>query len=306
MVVVVREGGFGGGTAIVIGRLGRLGREVWRRPSLLIPLLIILLTLAGAVLAPYVTSYSPTRAVPGSQLLAIGSPGHALGTDQLGRDVLTRILFGSRVAWSVGLMVSLLSIVSGVVLGGLAFYASGWLDTVISRFIDGVLAFPALLLALILAAVLGPSTRTGIIALAIVYTPLTARVMRSAVLSERQLDYVAVSRGLGNREIVTLVRHVLINTTPPMLVVGAVVASRSIIIESSLSFLGAGTQPPTAAWGLMIGEARELMLIFPMLVVVPAIVLSGTVLAINLFADALGDALDVNTRSIRGNGGGAL
>lgn len=303
---MVREGGFGGGTAIVIGRLGRLGREVWRRPSLLIPLLIILLTLAGAVLAPYVTSYSPTRAVPGSQLLAIGSPGHALGTDQLGRDVLTRILFGSRVAWSVGLMVSLLSIVSGVVLGGLAFYASGWLDTVISRFIDGVLAFPALLLALILAAVLGPSTRTGIIALAIVYTPLTARVMRSAVLSERQLDYVAVSRGLGNREIVTLVRHVLINTTPPMLVVGAVVASRSIIIESSLSFLGAGTQPPTAAWGLMIGEARELMLIFPMLVVVPAIVLSGTVLAINLFADALGDALDVNTRSIRGNGGGAL
>lgn len=303
---MVREGGFGGGTAIVIGRLGRLGREVWRRPSLLIPLLIILLTLAGAVLAPYVTSYSPTRAVPGSQLLAIGSPGHVLGTDQLGRDVLTRILFGSRVAWSVGLMVSLLSIVSGVVLGGLAFYASGWLDTVISRFIDGVLAFPALLLALILAAVLGPSTRTGIIALAIVYTPLTARVMRSAVLSERQLDYVAVSRGLGNREIVTLVRHVLINTTPPMLVVGAVVASRSIIIESSLSFLGAGTQPPTAAWGLMIGEARELMLIFPMLVVVPAIVLSGTVLAINLFADALGDALDVNTRSIRGNGGGAL
>lgn len=303
---MVREGGFGGGTAIVIGRLGRLGREVWRRPSLLIPLLIILLTLAGAVLAPYVTSYSPTRAVPGSQLLAIGSPGHVLDTDQLGRDVLTRILFGSRVAWSVGLMVSLLSIVSGVVLGGLAFYASGWLDTVISRFIDGVLAFPALLLALILAAVLGPSTRTGIIALAIVYTPLTARVMRSAVLSERQLDYVAVSRGLGNREIVTLVRHVLINTTPPMLVVGAVVASRSIIIESSLSFLGAGTQPPTAAWGLMIGEARELMLIFPMLVVVPAIVLSGTVLAINLFADALGDALDVNTRSIRGNGGGAL
>lgn len=303
---MVREGGFGGGTAIVIGRLGRLGREVWRRPSLLIPLLIILLTLAGAVLAPYVTSYSPTRAVPGSQLLAIGSPGHVLGTDQLGRDVLTRILFGSRVAWSVGLMVSLLSIVSGVVLGGFAFYASGWLDTVISRFIDGVLAFPALLLALILAAVLGPSTRTGIIALAIVYTPLTARVMRSAVLSERQLDYVAVSRGLGNREIVTLVRHVLINTTPPMLVVGAVVASRSIIIESSLSFLGAGTQPPTAAWGLMIGEARELMLIFPMLVVVPAIVLSGTVLAINLFADALGDALDVNTRSIRGSGGGAL
>jgi ABC-type dipeptide/oligopeptide/nickel transport system permease subunit len=285
---------------------GGMIRELARRPSLLIPLLIILATLAAALLAPYATDFSPTRAVPGSQLLPVGTSGHLLGTDQLGRDVLTRILYGARVAWMVAILVSLLSIVAGVILGGLAFYASGWLDAVISRFIDGVLAFPALLLALILAAVLGPSTRTGIIALAIVYTPLTARVMRSAVLAERGLDYVAVSRGLGNREGVTLVRHVLINTVPPMLVVGAVVASRSIIIESSLSFLGAGTQPPTAAWGLMIGEARELMLIFPALVVVPAAVLSVTVLAINLFADALGDALDVNTRSIRGQGRGAL
>jgi ABC-type dipeptide/oligopeptide/nickel transport system permease subunit len=295
-----------GGVSALPARLGRLVGEVVRRPSIFIPLLIIILTLVGAVLAPYVTPYSPTRAVPGSQLLPVGSPGHLLGTDQLGRDVLTRILYGARVAWQVGLWVSATSIVFGVVLGGLSFYASGWLDSVISRFIDGILAFPALLLALILAAILGPSTRTGIVALAIVYTPLTARVMRSAVLSERQLDYVSVSRGLGNREIVTLVRHVLINTTPPMLVVGAVVASRSIIIESSLSFLGAGTQPPTAAWGLMIGEARELMLIFPMLLVVPAAVLSGTVLAINLFADAVGDALDVNIRSARGNAGGAL
>ena len=277
-----------------------------RRPSLLLPLLVILVTLFAALLAPQLTDLSPTRAVPGSQLLPVGTSGHPLGTDQLGRDVLTRILYGSRVAWTVGLLVSGLSILAGVVLGGLAFYASGWLDSTISRLIDGILAFPALLLALILAAILGPSTRTGIIALAVVYTPLTARVMRSAVLTERNLDYVAVSRGLGNREIVTLVRHVLINTVPPMLVVGAVVASRSIIIESSLSFLGAGTQPPTAAWGLMIGEARELMLVFPALVVVPAVVLSVTVLAINLFADALGDALDVNTRSIRGHGKASL
>lgn len=281
----------------VFGSIATLGR-----PSLLIPLLIILATLAAAILAPYVTELSPTRAVPGSQLLPVGTPGHPLGTDQLGRDVLTRILYGSRVAWSVGLLVSGLSLVAGVIIGGLAFYASGWLDAVLSRIIDGILAFPALLLALILAAVLGPSTRTGVIALAIVYTPLTARVMRSAVLAERGLDYVAVSRGLGNRDLVTLVRHVLVNTVPPMLVVGAVVASRSIIVESSLSFLGAGTQPPTAAWGLMIGEARQLMLVFPALVVVPAAVLSVTVLAINLFADALGDALDVNTRSIRSQG----
>lgn len=292
------------GASAVVGFLLRILRELRRRPSLLVPLIVIMVTLAGAVLAPVLTPFDPTRAVPGSQLQPIGSPDHLLGTDQLGRDVLTRLLYGSRVAWTVGVSVSTLSIVAGLVLGGLAFYASGWLDAAISRFIDGILAFPALLLALVLAAVLGPSTRTGIIALAIVYTPLTARVMRSAVLSERELDYVSVSRGLGNREIVTLVRHVIINTLPPMLVVGAVVTSRSIIVESSLSFLGAGTQPPTAAWGLMIGEAREIMLLYPALVVVPAVVLSLTVLCINLFADALGDALDVNTRSIRSARGG--
>jgi len=277
----------------------RVVRELWHRPSMLIPLAIILVTLAAAVLAPILTPYNPTRAVPGSQLQPLGADGHLLGTDQLGRDVLTRLLYGARLAWIVGVSVSTTSILFGLVLGGLAFYASGWMDTIISRLIDGVLAFPALLLALVLAAILGPSTRTGIVALAIVYTPLTARVMRSAVLGERELDYVSVSRGLGNREIVTLVRHVAINTMPPMLVVGAVVTSRSIIVESSLSFLGAGTQPPAAAWGLMIGEARDVMLLYPALVVVPAIVLSVTVLSINLFADALGDALDVNTRSIR-------
>jgi ABC-type dipeptide/oligopeptide/nickel transport system permease subunit len=292
------------GMPALIAFMLRLLAEIRRRPSVFVPLTVIVLTLLAAILAPQLTAYDPTRAAPGSQLQPIGSPGHPLGTDQLGRDVLTRILYGARVAWVVGASVSVLSIVAGMVLGGLAFYASGWLDTVLSRFIDGILAFPALLLALVLAAVLGPSTRTGIVALAIVYTPLTARVMRSAVLAERQLDYVSVSRGLGNREIVTLLRHVVINTLPPMLVVGAVVTSRSIIVESSLSFLGAGTQPPTAAWGLMIGEARQVMLLYPALLVVPAVVLSLTVLSINLFADALGDALDVNTRSIRSARGG--
>lgn len=266
--------------------------------------LVLLILLAG-LLAPVLVDVDPTRAVPVDSLLPLGSEGHPLGTDQLGRDVLARVLYGARLAWGVGAAVSGLSLLAGVLLGSLSFFATGWLDTAVSRLVDGVLAFPALLLALVLAAVLGPSTRTGIIALAIVYTPLMARVMRSTVLSERGLDYVKVSRGLGNRELTTLVRHVLRNTVPPMLVVAAVVLSRSIIVESSLSFLGAGTQPPAASWGLMIGEARTVMLTYPRLVIVPAVTLSVTVLAINLFADALGDLFDARTTG-GAIGGGAV
>ena len=181
--------------------------------------------------------------------------------------------------------------------GPASFSASSWVDGLVTRFVDGVLAFPPILLALVLAAIMGPSTKTGIIALAIVYTPLTARIMRSSVLAEKSLDYVNVSRGLGHRPSWTLWRHVVPNTLGPMLVVGTVVVSRSIIVESSLSFLGAGTQPPAAAWGLMIAEGRDLMLVNPILIVIPAIVLSATVLSINLFADGIADMLDVDTTS---------
>lgn len=267
---------------------------------------VVVGTLLAALLAPLLTPYDPGRAVPLDRLLDFGAPGHVLGTDQLGRDILARLLFGARIAWQVGVSVSALSLVFGMILGSLSFFSSGWLDAVVTRLIDGVLAFPPILLALVLAAVIGPSTRTGIVALAVVYTPLTARIMRSTVLTERSLDYVDVSRGFGNSERWTLWRHVLPNTLGPVIVAATVVVSRSIIVESSLSFLGAGTQPPTAAWGIMIAEGQQLILTNPMLVVVPAIVLSVTVLSINLFADGLADALDVNTRTMQRSGGNTL
>jgi ABC-type dipeptide/oligopeptide/nickel transport system permease subunit len=287
------------------GRVVRVLGMLRADPVLAVSSVVVLLTLVAAVLAPVLAPYSPIATAPGEQLQDLGSPGHLLGTDQLGRDVLSRILYGARIAWTVGLTVASMSLVGGIFLGALSFYASGWLDSAVTRLVDGVLAFPPLLLALVLAAVMGPSTRTAIIALSIVFVPLAARVMRSAVLGERELDYVKVSRGMGHRELWTLWRHVLPNTLPPMIVVATIVVSRAIIVESSLSFLGAGTQAPTPSWGLMIGEAREVLLIHPALAVVPALVLSAAVLCINLFADSLGDALDVNTRQLRaGRGGG--
>ena len=258
---------------------------------------VILLTFVAGVLAPLLTPYEPNQAIPADRLLGFGEGGHLLGTDQLGRDILTRLLYGARLAWVVGVAVSGISLVAGMVLGAASFSASSWVDGLVTRFVDGVLAFPPILLALVLAAIMGPSTKTGIIALAIVYTPLTARIMRSSILAEKSLDYVNVSRGLGHRPAWTLWRHVVPNTLGPMLVVGTVVVSRSIIVESSLSFLGAGTQPPAAAWGLMIAEGRDLMLVNPILIVIPAIVLSVTVLSINLFADGIADMLDVDTTS---------
>ena len=246
-------------------------------------------TFAMAVLAPWISPFDPELAMPADRLLGFGVDGHLLGTDALGRDVLSRLIHGARLAWVVGVSVSISSLLAGAALGAIAGHFGGWLDAAISRVIDATLAFPAFLLALVLAAIYGPSTTTAIAALSVVYVPLVARVMRATVLSERTLDYVTASRGLGNTELVTLGRHVLRNVVGPMLVVSTVVASRAVIVESSLSFLGAGTQPPTSNWGLMVSDGQEFVLRQPSLVVVPAVMLSVTILAVNTLADAIGD-----------------
>lgn len=244
------------------------------------------------ILAPVLTDFDPTRAEPVDRLLGWWEDGHILGTDEIGRDILTRLLYGARLAWIVGISVSTLALLIGGVLGVLSGYFGGWLDAAITRLIDAMLAFPPLLLALVGAAVWGPSTRTAIYTLGVVYTPLVARVTRAAVIGERQLDYVAASRGLGNTESRTVLRHVVPNILGPLLVVASVVFSRSIIVEASLSFLGAGTQAPNPNWGVMIAESRKLLLTQPVLVIVPAVVLSITLLSVNVVSDAISDRFD--------------
>lgn len=256
-------------------------------------------SLALGLLAPVLTDFDATRAVPVERLLSWGEDGHLLGTDEIGRDILTRLLYGARLAWLVGVSVSSLALLIGGVLGVLSGHFGGWLDAVITRLIDALLAFPPLLLALVGAAVWGPSTRTAIFTLGVVYTPLVARVSRAAVIGERQLDYVAASRGLGNTEARTVLRHVVPNIVGPLLVVASVVFSRSIIVEASLSFLGAGTQAPNPNWGVMIAESRKLLLTQPSLVIVPAVVLSVTLLSANIVSDSISDRFDPELAAAR-------
>jgi ABC-type dipeptide/oligopeptide/nickel transport system permease subunit len=277
--------------------------ETWRNlaralrsPLVALSLLTVFITLVWAVFAPWLAPQDPLHVAPVDRLKGIGSPGHILGTDTLGRDVLSRLIYGARVAWTVGGTVAVGSTILGCILGLFGGFYRGWIDAVGSRVIDGLLAVPGLLLALVFAAMFGTGTRTAIIALVIVFSPVVARVVRSSVLVERELDYVRASRGIGNREIRTLMRHVLPNVLSPVLVVATLVASRSIIVESSLSFLGVGTQPPTASWGLMIKEGRATFLEDPAIVIVPAVTLTLLVVAINMVADAVSDYLDPTGR----------
>lgn len=284
-------------SVLVANPSGRSPSSSWRRGLVAATinwsaLGIVGLILVAAIVASFATDFDPNQANPVDLFMDWGQEGHLLGTDQLGRDTFTRLMYGARLAWIVGISVSLLSMAIGGVLGSIAGYVGGWVDGLVSRISDGVLAFPPLLLALVLSAVIGPSTRTAIIALSIVYTPLIIRVSHAAVLGERHLSYVSASRGLGNSETRTLVRHILPNVVSSLFVVGSVVVSRAIIVEASLSFLGAGTQPPNANWGVMIADARGLIFSNPGRLVLPAIVLSVTVMSLNLVSDALADRLD--------------
>lgn len=261
--------------------------------------LILGLTLVMALIPDLFASYDPIKAVPTDRLLGIGVEGHLLGTDAIGRDIFSRLVYGSSTVWTVGLAVSAGSLLLGSLLGALAGYFGGAFDAIVSRAIDGVLAFPPILLGLVLAAIVGPGTWTAIAALAVVFTPLTARVMRASVLSERGAPYVLASEGLGHGRMRTLIREIAPNTVGPMVVVTTLIASRAIIVEASLSFLGVGSQAPAPSWGLMAAEAQQFIFIAPQQVLIPVVTLAAVVLALNFIGDAMAEALDPESRSYR-------
>lgn len=263
--------------------------------------LVLLLTLVAAAVPDLIAPFDPVKAVPVDRMLGIGVDGHLLGTDAIGRDIFSRLVYGSRAVWTVALAVSAGSLLLGSLLGATSGYIGGAFDAVVSRAIDGVLAFPPVLLGLVLAGIAGPGTWTAIAALAVVFTPLTTRVMRASVLAERGAAYVHASAGLGHRPIVTLVREVLPNTIGPMIVVTTLIASRAIIVEASLSFLGVGTQPPQPSWGLMAAEAQQYIFIAPGQVLIPVLTLAAVVLSLNFIGDAMAEVLDPESRSVRVN-----
>ena len=248
---------------------------------------VIVLALCAAWIAPYdplQTSFSMVRKAPGST--------HWFGTDEVGRDLLSRVIWGTRASLSAGVISVSIALGIGVPLGMLAGYLGGLLDALISRITDAMLACPFLILAIALAAFLGPSLGNAMIAIGITATPIFIRLSRGQVLVVKSEDYVEAARAVGNPPHRILVRHILPNILPPVIVQGTLAVAAAIIAEASLSFLGLGQQPPAPSWGSMLNTAQRFLTQAPWLAVFPGAAIFVTVLAFNLLGDGLRDALD--------------
>ena len=253
--------------------------------------IVLLAFIAAAIFAPFVSPYSPLLYHP-----AITGQGpslaHLLGTDDLGRDQLSRIIYGARISLSVGIATIVLGGVLGTVLGILGAYLKGWVDQVITMVVDALLSFPSLILALAIAAALGPSVINVIIALSVVRIPIYARLARGQTLQVATQDYVTAAHVSGTGHAKIMLRHVLPNIFSTLLVQATISISFAILDESILSFLGLGAQPPTPEWGAMISEAQPFLNSDPWMMFGPALAIILIVLSLNLVGDALRDHLD--------------
>jgi peptide/nickel transport system permease protein len=252
--------------------------------------LIALLTLM-AVFAPLIAPYDPIKQDYGA-LTQAPSLAHLFGTDNLGRDVLSRTIYGARVSLSAGVIAVGLATLAGLVLGLLAGFFGGWLDELIMRVVDAMLAFPFLVLAITLAAVLGPNLQNAMLAIAVVSAPVFARLARGQVLSERERDYIQAAHALGSSDARIVLRHLLPNIAGPIIIQASLSVAGAILAESSLSFLGLGVQPPTPSWGEMLNTARGYLRDAPWTAIAPGSLIFVSVLAFNLLGDGLRDALD--------------
>jgi peptide/nickel transport system permease protein len=269
--------------------------HIWRRlrrhKLALIGLVFLGLLIACALGADAISPYPPLEQTM-AQRLKPPSAAHWLGTDDFGRDILSRILFGSRISLQVGFVAVGIAGTIGIVFGLLSGYFGGWIDSVLMRCMDVLLAFPAILLAVTIMALLGPSTTNVMIAIGIAYIPVFARVVRGAVLSVKPNDYVEAARAAGATQVRMLLQHVLPGTSGPIIVQVSLALAYAILAEAALSFLGLGTQPPTPTWGSMLSFGREFVRDAPWFTFFPGFAIFLTVLSLNLVGDGLSDALD--------------
>ncbi|MBB6468984.1 dipeptide transport system permease protein [Aminobacter lissarensis] len=250
-----------------------------------------------AIFAPLIAPHDPTQQYRDAVLVPPvwqegGRAGYLLGTDAVGRDMLSRLIFGTQFSLFVGVIVTALSLVVGVVFGVIAGYFRGWVDTVIMRVMDIILAFPSLLLALVLVAILGPGLVNAMIAISLVYQPHFVRLARAAVMSEKSRDYVVAAKVAGASHTRLMFKTILPNCMAPLIVQATLSFSSAILDAAALGFLGMGAQPPTPEWGTMLAEAREFIQSKWWVVTLPGVAILITVLAINLMGDGLRDALD--------------
>ena len=258
-------------------------------------LALILVLALSAALAPWLAPYDPTRQ---SLIEKRATPGakYWLGADEFGRDILSRVIYGSRVALLVGVLSVLIALAAGLVLGTIAGFAGGWLDAVVMRGIEILLAFPYLLLALAIVAAMGTGALNTTIAVGVWGIPTVTRMVRGSVLALRETEYVGAARALGAATPALLRRHILPNVIPGLVVYATLFMANAILLEAALSFLGLGVQPPTASWGLMVSTGRDVLLVAPHVATVPGLAIMVAVLAFNLVGDGLRDALDPRMR----------
>ena len=277
-------------------RLRTLRRMVREQPLGAAGAVVLLIMVLAAIGAPVIAPFDPTQ----GDAAALNSAPNAinwLGTDAFGRDNLSRLIYGARISLLVGVGASLLGVSIGAALGIAATYRGGWADVLTQRLMDALLAFPMLLLALAMAAVLGPSLPNVIVALAMPIVPRAARIARASVLVLKASTFVEAARATGCSDLRIMLRHILPNTFAPLLVIATAYLGLAIVQEAALDYLGAGIQEPDSSWGLMMsGSATTLALTAPWIVIFPGLAICLTVLATNLLGDAIRDLLDPKLR----------
>ena len=259
-------------------------------------LIIILLLALMAIFAPFISPYDPIDEIFRGMRGGSPTPAHPFGYDHLGRDLLSRVIFGTRVALMVGLLATGIAVTMGVVIGAIAGYSGSWTDTLISRVIDTLMAFPIIALLVVLAAVLGPSLKTTIVVIGVTGWARFARVVRADVMSLKATDFVTAARAVGVRDWRIIWRHLLPNVMGPIIVLATLGIGGIIILESALSFLGLGIRPPNPSWGGTLADGRAFILRFPHIAFFPGLMIVITVLAFNFLGDGLRDALDPRER----------
>ena len=270
-------------------------RRAWRRFVRFKPAVVGLVLIAFiaflAIFAQFVSPRNP-YAIDTSIRGQAPSLAHPFGIDEVGRDMLSRTIYGARVAMLVGLSATGISLVIGVLVGATAGYFGGYVDAILSRIVDALIAFPLLVLLIAMAAALGPSLRNTVIIIGVTVWSQYARVVRAEVLSLRERDFVTAARTIGASDARIIVRHIIPNVLGPLVVLASLSVAGIILLESALSFLGLGTQPPTPSWGSMLAAGRTYILTYPHIAFFPGLAIVITVLGFNLFGDGLRDALD--------------
>ena len=275
--------------------------EFWHYFSMnhgaVVGLVVFALLVLVAIFAPLIAPHMPNEQYRDALLTppmwwANGTSNFVLGTDAVGRDILSRLIYGARYSLFIGLVVVTFALISGIILGLLAGYFRGWVDTLIMRLMDIILSFPSLLLALVLVAILGPGLFNAMLAIAVVLQPHFARLTRAAVMAEKNREYVVSAKVAGAGHLRLMLVTILPNCLAPLIVQATLSFSNAILEAAALGFLGMGAQPPTPEWGTMLAAAREFILRAPWVVTFPGLAILITVLAINLIGDGLRDAFD--------------